>query len=86
MRLIKFFLSGVFAGFLILTGRADAQITSPAMMQEELIKISGITSDNQIYPLTAAQKQTSRVYYDGFNRPIQAIEVAASPSGKDILA
>ena len=49
------------------------------------MKVSGITGDNQIYPLTAAQKQTSRTYYDGFGRPIQGVALAASPSGKDIV-
>jgi RHS repeat-associated protein len=55
------------------------------MVQEEAIKISGITGDNQIYPLTPAQKQTKRTYIDGFGRPIQQVALAASPAGKDIV-
>jgi RHS repeat-associated protein len=82
---IHFLTALAFCGMLFSAQDLNAQIASPSMIQDEVMKVSGITGDNQIYPLTTAQKQTKRVYLDGFGRPIQQVNVGASPSGKDIL-
>jgi RHS repeat-associated protein len=76
----------ILAGVLFYSPGTSAQLASPALIQVERIKISGITGDNQIYPLTTAQKQTEKTYLDGFGRPIQDIQMAASPSGKDVVS
>jgi len=55
------------------------------MMQEEVIKVSGITDDSQIYSLTPNQKQITRSYFDGLGRTIQTNAVKASPLQKDII-
>ena len=54
-------------------------------VQEEVIKVSGITTDAMIYSLSDIQKQTSRVYFDGLGRTIQTVGLQASPAGNDLI-
>lgn len=54
-------------------------------VQQEKIKIQGITTDAQIYGLPLTQKQTTRAYYDGLGRSIQTVAVQASPSMNDLI-
>lgn len=54
-------------------------------VQQEVIKVSGILNDSQIYTLSPDQKQTTRTFFDGLGRPIQGISIKASPSQKDII-
>jgi len=61
-------------------------VTSPALVQDEIIKVTGITTDAQIYALNPVQKQTIRKFFDGLGRPIQAIAVQASPAQNDIIS
>jgi len=69
---------------LIVNQRAIAQTWS-SVEQTTLIKISGITLDNQISSLTADQKQVINQYTDGLGRVIQSVAVQASPLHKDII-
>lgn len=55
------------------------------MIQEERMKVAGITTDGMIYNLSPDQKQITRVYYDGLGRPVQQMAVKASPLQKDIV-
>jgi len=57
----------------------------PGFVQQENIKVAGITTDAQIYPLSNMQKQTTRSYYDGMGRVVQAIGIQASPAGNDLI-
>src|SRR5580700_4347391 len=66
--------------------QACAQInTTQGFVQQDNIKIQGITTDAEIYPLTPTQKQTTRSYYDGLGRAVQTIGLQASPMEKDII-
>lgn len=55
-------------------------------IQEEVIKVSGITSGSQIFTLNKEQKQTTRSYFDGLGRIVQTIAIGASPQQRDIIA
>jgi RHS repeat-associated protein len=71
-------------GIILLTGiKAKGQYH--ILEQTETIKVPGITADTSIYNLTAVQKATTRVYYDGLGRPVQSVLVKGSPSQKDIV-
>jgi hypothetical protein len=83
MQLLKYI--GLICLAMFFNRRSLAQITSPNLVQEEIIKISGITADNQINGLSVTQKQTSRLYFDGLGRPVQEIAVQASSAQKDII-
>lgn len=49
------------------------------------IKKNGVTTDAQINNLTNCELNQSVQYFDGIGRPIQSIDVKASPLGKDII-
>lgn len=66
----------------ILTGQALGQ--NKTFVQDEIIKKAGVT-EAQVFGLSATDKQTTIIYYDGMSRPIQSIGVQASPSQKDII-
>lgn len=53
--------------------------------RDEIIKIQGIFSDDQIYGLNVNQKQTTINYYDGFGRAIQTVALQASPLKNDLI-
>lgn len=81
---MKKFISGSLSCILFCFGYlAKAQTTG--FVQDDIIKVSGIQSDNQIYGLSAAQKETTRNYYDGFGRPVQVVAVQASPLQTDVI-
>jgi len=65
----------------------DATIPQNNIVRSDIIKVSGIHSDNDIIPLTNAanQIQTQYTYIDGMARPIQSIQSQQSPLGKDIV-
>lgn len=54
-------------------------------VQQENIRVAGITTDAQIATLNNLQKQTSRVYTDGMGRTLQTVGVDASPLQNDII-
>lgn len=54
-------------------------------VQQEIIKVQGITTDAMVYPLSDMQKQTTRSYYDGLGRAVQTIGVQASPLQNDLI-
>ena len=56
-----------------------------SFVQQENIKVAGITTDSLIYPLSDMQKQTTRTYYDGLGRPIQNVGIQASPLQNDLI-
>lgn len=49
------------------------------------IKKNGITTEAQIINLTNCELNQTVQYFDGIGRPIQSIDVKASPLGKDII-
>lgn len=65
-------------------GKAAAQ-TPHGFVQQENVKVPGITTDSALYSLTNMQKQTNRVYTDGFGRTLQSIAVQASPAQRDLI-
>ncbi|MHB8209026.1 DUF6443 domain-containing protein, partial [Mucilaginibacter sp.] len=68
--------------FLFFIQQARAQ---QGLVQQDIIKIPGITADNQIYSLGAASKQTTISYVDGLGRAIQTVAVTVTPLGNDIV-
>ena len=64
--------------------RAYAQ-KNYGFVQQENIKVAGITQDSMIYNLPVTQKQTTRVYLDGMGRAVQTIGVQASPGQNDLI-
>ncbi|MBD1363809.1 hypothetical protein IDJ77_08295 [Mucilaginibacter sp. ZT4R22] len=70
------------AAMFCLTRYASAQ---QGFIQQDNIKVSGIITDAQTYPLTTTQKQTTRSYIDGLGRAIQTLGVQASPGGNDMI-
>lgn len=67
---------------LCFAGEAYAQ---NGYIQQDVIKIAGITSDQQIPGLSLSQKETSKTYVDGLGRPIQQVAQQASPNQNDII-
>ena len=66
-----------------------AQIASAqriqGFVQQEVVKVAGITNDSMLYSLSVSQKQTTRTYIDGLGRSIQSIAVQASPLQNDLI-
>ncbi|MBD1363800.1 hypothetical protein IDJ77_08250 [Mucilaginibacter sp. ZT4R22] len=62
--------------------KAQAQ---QGFVQQEIIKVGGITTDVQAAGLPTTQKQSTRSYVDGLGRIIQTIGVQASPLGNDVI-
>jgi len=54
-------------------------------IQQDMIKVSGVTTGGHVDSLTTAGKQTSIQYYDGLGRPLQTVGVKASPAGNDMI-
>lgn len=63
-----------------------AQITYPNVVQDAVIEVPGITTDNQIYALNYQQKLASQEFRDGLGRIIQKVEIQASPTQKDVIS
>lgn len=79
-RYIILMLAGISACF---SNKVQAQVR--AFVQEDIVKVPGVTTSSQVFTLGAAEKNTSRVYVDGLGRPIQNVAVGASPNQKDII-
>jgi RHS repeat-associated protein len=54
-------------------------------VQEDVIKISGVTTSGQVDALSQADKQTTRTYFDGLGRTIQTVAIQVSPLQKDMV-
>jgi len=67
----------------LLSGLARAQ--TPGFVQQDVIKVSGITTDSALYAQGPMQRQTVKTYADGMGRQLQSIAVEASPTEKDII-
>jgi len=72
------------AFFTGMTLKSSAQ-TTPPFVQRERITVSNITTDAETYTLPITQKQTSRTYFDGLARPMQAVGVQATPLQNDVI-
>lgn len=56
-------------------------------VQQDVIKVSGITAESQIPGLSISQKQSARVFVDGLGRGIQTVALKAGVNtNKDIIA
>jgi RHS repeat-associated protein len=53
--------------------------------QVDIVKLPGIITAAQFDTLSQPYKQTSRTYFDGLSRPVQAVTIQASPLQKDII-
>ncbi|MDN3581554.1 DUF6443 domain-containing protein [Mucilaginibacter flavus] len=77
----------IIALFMSLAGAVNygayAQISG--FVQQDVIKKSNVTTDEQIGALPLTQKETKRVYLDQLGRPIQTVDVQASHSQVDII-
>jgi RHS repeat-associated protein len=68
--------------------KVDARVLpyiTPSTATTEIIRVSGITQDKQIYTLGDNQKNTTTLFYDGLMRVNQTVAVRASPLGKDVV-
>ncbi|RZL97756.1 MAG: hypothetical protein EOO88_62120, partial [Pedobacter sp.] len=54
-------------------------------VQEDLVKVAGVTSGQAVFSLPPTDRITTRVYMDGLGRPIQRVAISASPTQKDII-
>ncbi|WEK18947.1 MAG: DUF6443 domain-containing protein [Candidatus Pedobacter colombiensis] len=54
-------------------------------IQEERIKVAGVSTAEQVITLPISQKTITRSYTDGLGRIIQTVTIQASPSQKDIV-
>lgn len=70
---------------LIVSGQAVYAQDKHGFVQQEIVKIPGITTDDVLNALPVTQKQTTRVYTDGFGRTLQSIAVQASPAQRDLI-
>ncbi|SDP82542.1 RHS repeat-associated core domain-containing protein [Mucilaginibacter sp. OK268] len=82
----KLYYTFIIYTILLLTGIGKASAQTPhGFMQQENVKVPGITTDSALYALTNTQKQTTRIYSDGFGRTLQSIAVQASPAQRDLI-
>ncbi|MGN8055091.1 DUF6443 domain-containing protein [Pedobacter sp. 22163] len=58
---------------------------SQNFVMETVVKEAGATSLAQVGSLPVAQANRNIQYFDGLGRPMQAVQVQASPGGKDIV-
>ncbi|TKC60139.1 hypothetical protein FBD94_14580 [Pedobacter hiemivivus] len=54
-------------------------------IQNERVKVAGVTNEEQVILLPISQKTITRSYTDGLGRIVQSVAVQASPSQKDIV-
>jgi RHS repeat-associated protein len=54
-------------------------------IQNDIVKITGVTSEGAVIALPQSQKITSRAYTDGLGRTIQNVSIQASPLQKDMV-
>jgi RHS repeat-associated protein len=55
-------------------------------VREETFTQPGVRTLQQTYGVGALGKQTSYQYLDGLGRPVQSVQVGASPTGKDVVS
>ncbi len=59
---------------------------TPGFVQQDIIKVTGITTDAQVNGLSLGNIQTTRTYIDGLGRSLQTVLIQASPvNNKDIV-
>jgi RHS repeat-associated protein len=75
----------IIALLLILTGQAASAQDKHGFVQQEIIRVQGITTDAAINSLSNTQKQTTRAYTDGMGRVLQTVGVDASPLQNDMI-
>lgn len=75
----------ILTGLLTFVASRGGAQSQPGFVQSETVKVAGITTDSLLYTLSTYQKQTTRTYYDGLDRPIQSIAIQASPAGNDLV-
>jgi RHS repeat-associated protein len=75
----------IFITGLMLAAAQQAQGQQIGFVQQDVIKIPGITTSSQLTGLTAFEKQTTRSYYGGLGQGIQTVMVKGSPSQKDLI-
>jgi len=64
--------------------KAMAQ-TQPGFVQQDVMKIAGITTAYQADTLNRNNKLTTRAYYDGLGRTLQSVAMQASPLQNDLI-
>ncbi|BAU54915.1 DUF6443 domain-containing protein [Mucilaginibacter gotjawali] len=63
------------------------QAQSPGYVQQDVIKVAGVSTDAQINALPLGSIQTTRVFIDGLGRSIQTVALQASPvNNNDMVA
>jgi len=70
---------------LVAFGQAAKAQDKHGFVQQEIIRVPGITTDDAINALSNTQKQTTRTYTDGMGRVLQSIGVDASPLQNDMI-
>ncbi|MDB5013422.1 MAG: repeat-associated core domain protein, partial [Daejeonella sp.] len=63
----------------------NIQAQTKDYIQQDVIKVAGITDNSQINNLAVTEKVSSRQYFDGLGRPIQSIQIKGSPLQHDII-
>jgi RHS repeat-associated protein len=84
MRFVKCLLKIIFIQ-LVAIQFGFAQITYPNVIQDAVIEVPGITTDNQIYALNYQQRLASQEFRDGLGRLVQKVNIQASPTQKDVI-
>ncbi len=73
------------SGRAILNAIFITKLPSPASVTEEMVRLSGKTTDSDIDALTTSQKAKVISFYDGLARTTQVVAINATSSGKDIV-
>ncbi|MDB5156419.1 MAG: hypothetical protein JWR50_1126, partial [Mucilaginibacter sp.] len=58
---------------------------TPGFVQDDIIKVAGVTTDAQVGTLNLTQKITRRTFVDGLGRAIQSVAIQASPAQNDMV-
>jgi len=69
---------------LYITGSATPSQDQNSVMTT-VVKVPGITAPSQLVTLNPAYMIQSVTYLDGLGRPLQSVQVAGSPKGKDLI-
>jgi RHS repeat-associated protein len=56
-----------------------------SFVQEDVVKVTGVTSNAQLYGLPIGDRNTSRTYVDGLGRSSQSVTLKGSPQQKDLV-
>lgn len=63
----------------------SASAQNRTFVQQEVVKVAGVLTEQQLNGLGPTEKQVTRTYGDGFGRAQQVIVVGGSPNGKDLI-